>query len=362
MKLRKFLVLFFFIFSLLQFPARAVSTSAGSAILIDAVTGTVLYEQNADIRRGIASTTKIMTGLLVSELCNLDDMVKVAPEAVGVEGTSLYLTAGQSLSVRELLYGMMLKSGNDAAAALAIHIAGSIDDFVRLMNDRAKSLHMSGSHFVNPHGLPSENHYSTARDMAVLTREALRNLIFSDVVGTKYYKAAGITVKNHNRLLWSYEGADGVKTGYTKKAGRCLVSSATRNGQRLIAVTLQDGDDWKDHAALFDYGFDNYTLLQYYKAGETLAECPVYNGTIPKVSARAVEDVALLLPKDDAERVSVRIFLPKYIWETVNEGHILGRLQIALEDTILYDGPILAGETAIQRNAEPFWHRVLPFV
>jgi len=234
--------------------------SAHSAIVIDAVTGRVLYEKNADQRSLIASTTKIMTGLLICENCEMEDPVTISQEAVGIEGSSLNLQAGEQITVEELLYGMMLCSGNDAAAALAIHCSGNFSTFVSQMNERAASLGLKRTKFSNPHGLDEKDHYSTARELAYLTAAAMENTVFREVVSTRQITFGDRVYTNHNKLLWQYEGALGVKTGYTKAAGRVLVSCAQRNGRRLIAVTINAPDDWQDHKSMLDQGFSAYQV------------------------------------------------------------------------------------------------------
>lgn len=231
------------------------SMQARSAALLDAQTGEVLYEKNGAQRALIASTTKIMTGLLVCEAGGLDRSVRVPALAAGLEGSSMGLQSGEMLSRRALLYGLLLHSGNDAALTLAIAVSGSQAAFVRRMNRRAQALGLADTRFANPHGLDSGENYSTALDLARLTREALKNPDFSAVVATKRICCAGRTLVNHNKLLWRYDGCIGVKTGYTRHAGRILVSAAQRGGRTLIAVTLADPDDWNDHIALLDFGF-----------------------------------------------------------------------------------------------------------
>ena len=235
------------------FPAP--QTAARCAVLLDGQSGECLLEKNSTQRALIASTTKIMTGLLVCEAGELDDTICVPDAAVGVEGSSMYLQRGEVLTRRELLYGMMLHSGNDAALALAIGVCGSEASFVRQMNLRARALGLTGTHFSNPHGLDSGENYSTALDLARLAQTALKNRQFRTVVSTRSITCAGRTLTNHNKLLWRYDGCIGVKTGYTRHAGRILVSAAERDGRLLIAVTISDPDDWRDHAALLDYGF-----------------------------------------------------------------------------------------------------------
>lgn len=235
--------------------ANAVSTSAASAIVVDGFTGDVLYEHNADEKMLIASTTKIMTALVAIREGDFSDIVTVSREAAYTEGSSMYLKVGEELSLEALLYGLMLCSGNDAAVAVAEHVGGSVEAFVAMMNETAKEMGLVSTSFANPNGLDHADHYSTARDMAVLARKAMEDATFRRIVSTKSAVINGRTMTNHNKLLSMAEGCIGLKTGYTRAAGRTLVSCAERNGRRLIVVTLQDGNDWADHQTLFDYGF-----------------------------------------------------------------------------------------------------------
>ena len=236
-------------------PCTAYAVSAKCAIVVDGQTGRVLYEKNADQQSLIASTTKIMTALIICEQCNVLDRMAIPKEAVGIEGSSMYLREGEVLTIQELLYGMMLHSGNDAAVALAIYCGGTVEGFAELMNDKAHRLGMRDTHFVNPNGLDAPGHYSTARDMAILASYAMENPIFSRTVSTKTVTVGERYLRNHNKLLWQVDGADGVKTGFTKAAGRILVSSASRQGRRIIAVTMNAPDDWNDHKTLLNQGF-----------------------------------------------------------------------------------------------------------
>jgi len=234
--------------------AASVSTCAVSAILMDVDTGRVLYEKNADRQMLIASTTKIMTALVAIEGSDLQQEVTVTPADM-TEGSSMYLKEGETLTLETLLYGLLLQSGNDAALAIARTCGGSTDEFVTLMNEKAKALGMTGTSFANPNGLDDETHYSTARDMARLGCCAMDDPTFRRICSTSSVTVGGRTMYNHNRLLREVAGCMGLKTGYTKAAGRTLVSYAERGGRRLVAVTLNDGNDWDDHAALYDYGF-----------------------------------------------------------------------------------------------------------
>ncbi|MNO26843.1 D-alanyl-D-alanine carboxypeptidase DacB precursor [compost metagenome] len=255
----------------------SISTHARAAALIDVESGRLLYSSRGDEPMLIASLTKIMTALVAIENGDLHSKVKVGKNAFAKEGSSLFLKQGEEMSLEDMLYGLMLRSGNDAATAIAEHVGGSEEGFVYLMNAKAEELGLTNTHFANPHGLDAEGHYSTANDLAVLTAYAMHNPVFKQIVKTPVktadnpYEQWDYKWLNKNKMLRLYEGADGVKTGYTKKALRCLVSSATRDGQQLVAVTLNDGDDWNDHAALLDYGFNHYPLKTLIKRGEGIS-------------------------------------------------------------------------------------------
>ncbi len=237
-------------------PCRAeeISTSAVAAILMDADTGEVLYEKNAHRQMLIASTTKILTALVALEQGSLQQEITVTAEHM-VEGSSMYLKVGETVTVEQLLYGLLLCSGNDAALALADACCGSVEAFVAEMNRKAQQIGMDNSSFANPNGLDAEGHYSTAHDMARLAAVAAVDPTFVRLCSTIQVSTAGRTMSNHNRLLRSVPGCIGMKTGYTMAAGRTLVTCAVRNGRTLVAVTLHDGDDWADHTALYEYGF-----------------------------------------------------------------------------------------------------------
>lgn len=289
--------------AVLLLPCRAQAISAQKAILMDAETGRVIYEKDAYSRSLIASTTKIMTALVVCEQCNVLDRMRIPQEAVGIEGSSMYLKAGEVLTVQELLYGLMLQSGNDAAVALAIYCSGTVEGFVQLMNDKAYRLGLTGTNFENPNGLDSPNHYSTARDLAVLTAYAMQNPIFAQTVSTKSVRVGERNLQNHNKLLWRLDGADGVKTGFTKAAGRILVSSARRDGRRLICVTINDGNDWADHQLLLEDGFGRYEKKRIVCAGDILGERAVVGGDSDVVQLVAAEDFFFALTEQEVPQI-----------------------------------------------------------
>lgn len=336
--------------AILVLPVRTCAISAQRAILMDAQTGRILYEKNADQRSLIASTTKIMTALIVCEQCNVLDRVRIPKEAVGIEGSSMYLTEGEILTVQELLYGLMLRSGNDAATALAIYCGGTVEGFAQLMNDKAHRLGLSGTHFENPHGLDSPGHYSTARDMAVLAAYAMNNPIFYRTVSTKNVTAGGRSLQNHNKLLWRVEGADGVKTGFTKAAGRILVSSATRQGRRLIAVTMNAPNDWEDHASLLQDGFCRYTLKQVVARGEIVGSLEVTGGTQARVSLVANGDFSYPLAQEEIPQLVFKN--PGFVYAPAVEGKQAGYLYICLGDTAVGKVEVVYGQTVEQRLPE----------
>lgn len=342
--------------AVLVFPCYGVS--AKSAILTDAQTGRVVFEKDPDARSLIASTTKIMTALVVCEQCNVLDRVKIPKEAVGIEGSSIYLREGEVLTVQELLYGLMLHSGNDAAVALAIYCAGTVEGFAELMNDKAFRLGMTGTHFANPNGLDSPGHYSTARDMAVLAAYAMENPIFAQTVSAKSVSISGRSLRNHNKLLWLVEGADGVKTGFTKAAGRILVSSAARQGRRLVAVTMNDPNDWQDHINLLETGFTEYAVKMIVRAGDCLGHIEIAGGQNGSVHLIAGESFSYALT--EKETTNVIINGPGFVYAPVVEGQDAGCAYVCLDDKPVGKIPLVFGETVEQKPLEEpsFWERL----
>ena len=341
--------------------AQAVGTpgvSARSHVLFDARSGTVLAQHEADRQMLIASTTKIMTGALALELCAPDELVEIKQEYTGIEGSSMYLRPGETLTVQDLVYGLMLASGNDAAVALAYHAAGGIEEFAALMNARARELGMENTHFVNPHGLDAEGHYSTARDMALLASWAMEIEAFAQVVGTRSIQAGGRSLANHNKLLWRYPSATGVKTGFTKSAGRSLVSSAEQEDTRLICVTLSAPDDWDDHAALLDWGFANYKYHQIIAQGEVVARVPLISGLSEHVDLVAETDIGFLAGAGD--EVTVIMQVPKFVYATVEKGAPGGKISVEVRGEILHEANLVYGESVSQDESIRlrFWEQI----
>lgn len=329
--------------AILFLPVKAGAISAECAILIDAQTGRVLYEKQAEEKSLIASTTKIMTALVICEQTNVLDRVKIPKEAVGIEGSSMYLKEGEVLTVQELLYGLMLQSGNDAAVALAIYCGGTVEGFTELMNDKAHRLGMTQSHFANPNGLDSPGNYSTARDMAILTAYAMQNPIFAQTVSTKTITIGERCLRNHNKLLWQLEGANGVKTGYTKAAGRILISSVTRMGRQLIAVTFNAPDDWQDHKTLIEDGFSRFTVQQLVRQGQTLGQLELAGGQEASVDLIAAEDFSYSLAQ--GERVTISLPEAGFAYAPVAEGQEAGFAHILVDGTAVAKVPLVYGAT-----------------
>ena len=303
------------------------SVSARSAVLADADSGRVLFAKNADEKLPMASTTKIMTALVALEHADPSITVSVDARAVGIEGSSAYLFAGERLTLYDLIYCLMLASANDAAAAIAYAVAGGIPEFAELMNEKAKKLGLFSTRFETPHGLDSEGHYTTARDLCALTAHALKNKDFAKIVACNAKTVESDVQKhslfNHNRLLRSYEGCIGVKTGYTKVSGRCLVSAAERNGLTLICVTLGAPDDWNDHRALLDYGFRHYSSVPLCTAGQCFYQPPVVSGDLRKVILITKENLRATLA-GETDGITFTVECPRFLWALPTPGQSIG--------------------------------------
>ncbi|MCI8330085.1 MAG: D-alanyl-D-alanine carboxypeptidase [Oscillibacter sp.] len=330
---------------LLTGRAVAVDTSATAAILVDVDSGRVLYERNADARMLIASTTKLLTALVALRDGDLRDTVKVSREAAYTEGSSMYLKEGEELTLETLLYGLLLCSGNDAAVAVAEHVGGSAEGFVERMNDTALALGMENSSFANPNGLDDENHYSTARDMARLACAAVENETLVRIASTRTVTIGGRTMTNHNKLLGWLDGCIGLKTGYTRAAGRTLVSCAERNGQRLVAVTLQDGNDWADHQSLHEYGFAVYPAHRAAQMGHELAQAPVKDGMRNRVSLIASDSFAW--PLAQGEELKLDIQLDRELTAPLRAGTPVGQAVFTLSGDEVGRVGLLCGETVL---------------
>ncbi len=309
----------------------ALADDASSAVLYQPDTGEFLLLKDPDRRMRMASTTKIMTAMLAIERGTPDMLLTVPAEAAGTEGSSLYLKAGDTGSLKDFLYALLLASANDAAATIAINLSGSIDAFAEDMNRRASELGLSNTHFDNPHGLDGDSHYTTARDLALLTAEAMLNPVFREIVATENKLLSlngGETLRslhNHNRLLSSYAGANGVKTGFTKKSGRCLVSSAERDGVSLIAVTLSCPNDWQAHKEMLDYGFSKVQKTVIAEKGSIAFRVPILGGSASSVIASNPSEITALLSQN-GEVVTEFDLLP-YPTAPIKKGTPLGTVR-----------------------------------
>ena len=338
--------------ALLCLPTRAgaVSTSAQAAILMEAGSGRVLYAQGEHQRLPIASTTKLMTALVAAERCpDLSATVTVDPAAVGVEGSSLYLKAGEQRSLEELLYGLLLHSGNDAAVAIAVHCAGDVETFVGWMNEKAQALGMADTHFENPNGLDAPTHYSSAYDLALLGRAVLENDALAAIAATRSVTLGARSYANHNKLLWRYPGCVGLKTGYTQTAGRTLVSAARRGETTLVAVTLNDGNDWADHAGLFDYGFGLCRSQLLARGGKVVGTAKVAGSVLPGVEIAVADEVRY--PLLAGEQVAARWELPKALTAPVLAGDRVGAVIFTLDGREIGRSDLVAARWA-PRNAK----------
>lgn len=353
---------------LTAFPAYAEDgswVSAEAAVLYCPDNGQFLYEKNADRFMLIASLTKIMTAVVVLENCKTSDVVCVDSRAVGIEGSSAYLSAGEKFTVLDLLYALLLESANDAAVALALHTSGSIEKFADLMNEKAAELGLAASRFANPHGLDAEEHGSSARDLALLCGYALKNKTFKRITSTKSIRiddGGGENTHfliNHNRMLSIYDGAIGVKTGYTKASGRCLVSSAERDGVTVIAVTLNAPGDWNDHKVMLDYAF---TVLHRVTlpSEETTFDVSVMAGTASCVKAKAA-------PCDFVFDQNVfpdggSVYMSKFYYAPVKAGDVLGRIEYKCGGEVVAAVPIVAQtESDAVVYKRKFFDKILEF-
>ncbi len=336
----------------LQMPVHAEmpAVSAAACVLMEAATGRVLCEKASGEKRPMASTTKIMTTLLCLESGGLDEAFAVDNAAIHVEGSSMGLQENDIVTKRALCFGMLLPSGNDAANAAAVAVAGSIPDFLTLMNARAAEIGMTQTHFATPSGLEGEGHGASAYDMALLTREALRNEVFRDLCGRTSATVNfgnppyARTLYNTNKLLGMYEGVSGVKTGFTDEAGRCLVSACERDGITLICVTLGAPDDWNDHMKLYDYGF---SVVRPTVLDEPADLCQkVAGGTQGQVRLAAGETVCIGVPEGASDDVTCRVSQAPFVFAPVAKGDRLGTLTYLYENRIVAEVPLCAAESA----------------
>ncbi len=324
--------------------------TAASAVLMDVASGRVLYAKDAHTPRPPASLTKVMTALLALEAGGLDDVVEISERAASVGGSSIWLESGEAQTMRDLLYGLMLRSGNDCAEAIAEHLAGNAADFVLLMNRRAESLGAYDTHFRNPHGLPAAGHVSTAADLALIARQALLRADFREIVATRRHvmpwpgRAWDRAIYNENQMLWLYPGSDGVKTGWTQEAGRCLIASATREGWSLVAVLLNAPEMWTDAAALLDWGFSAFRPMEVYRAGDEVTRVRVAGAAERWVPLVAERDVRVAVLPGEEDLVTVEPAPPLFVRSPLARGVEVGTLRLAVDGAPLCPVGLVAGE------------------
>ncbi len=322
--------------------------SAGAAIVMDTVSGRVLYEKNAYARRSIASTTKIMTAIVALENGNDNEDVIVSKRAAAISGSQVNLKEGKTYKLGDLMYGMMLRSGNDAAIAIAEHVGGSVEAFAEMMNRKAAEIGATNTNFVTPHGLDDPQHYSTPYDLALITQYALKNEKFCEIVGTKTSFFEGSNINNTNEMLGLYPGADGVKTGYTGQAGRCLVTSATHNGWRLISVVLNCASRpirAQNTKQILDYSFENYKSYEYLKKGQEVSKIKLNKGMENSISLYSDNDISFPLKQDEVDRVEIIYNIPKILEAPINSDTKVGTIDYML------DGKLLASSSIKNGNA-----------
>lgn len=357
-------VFLFFSFSFVTYGISEAEISAASAVLMDADTGEILFQKNAYTRRSMASTTKIMTALIAVESEKLNDIVMVK-EKIYIEGTSLGLSKGDKMTLETLCYGMLLESGNDAAVLTGIYLSGSEENFSKLMNKKAAEIGMKNSNFVTASGLDDAEHYTTAYDMALLGSYAVKNEKFRDICSAKTYRAEYITpvqtryFSNHNRLLNSCEGVIGVKTGFTKKSGRCLVSACEREGKLLVAVTLNAPDDWNDHRELYEYGYSLYETVDFNKK---TTDCVCVTGSLKSRIGVDYIGTKSETVRSEAE-IQCKTFLKKFYYAPIKKNDILGKTVIYQNGFPLTEQLIVAAEDAssVKEKDADLWQRFITY-
>jgi len=336
------LIILLLVYSTLIASAETIpEVSAQCAILINADNFKTLYAKNENERRPMASTTKIMTALITLEKAAVNNkIVNITDEMVRVEGSSMGLKPGDKVTLKSLAEGMLSVSGNDAANSAAISIAGSIPKFAELMNKRAVELNLTNTHFVTPSGLDDKEHYTTARDLALLAAAAMKNPDFENITSKKSITVDYINPNttrrftNHNKLLSLYDGCIGVKTGFTKKSGRCLVSAAERNGIRLIAVTLNAPNDWDDHKKLLDYGFGKVTNVKIDDSAYSI-QIPVVGGVTDSVSLKGSAGNDVTVDSDEANNIKRTVELPKFVYAPLENGQVVGKIRYTLNSNTI---------------------------
>jgi len=364
-----FFVVILFVLASLLFPlvcaAQELSPNSRAAVLIDVESGRILYQKNIRQQLPMASTTKIMTAITAIEEGDLQETVTAGIRAQNTGGSSIYLQAGERLSLEELLYGLMLQSGNDAAVAIAEHIGKSCEGFADMMNKKAARIGAAGSNFVNPHGLDQEGHFTTAGDLAKITAYALKNPVFKQIVATKQKKIPwwgrdySRVLNNKNKILWQVEGGDGVKTGFTNKAGRCLVASASRDNWQLASVVLNCGPMWEESEALLEYGFSAYRQATYYEKGQFVKTIAVKGGKEERVRLVSDRNLKIALTDEEQERVVIVEDSDDLLKAPVAEGQIAGNIKVMLDGEVLMQANLVCQEEVKEKSIRSVLPQIL---
>ncbi len=378
-KLTAILISLFLSFTILTFPSLADDShqtlgedtpfpdiSAQAYVLADSKTGEIIFSHNENMRLPIASTTKIMTCLVALENAELSDLITVDTSSIGIEGSSIYLMEGEVLTLKDLLYGLMLESANDCAVCIANYISGSIEAFSDLMNSRAKEIGVKNTHFNNPHGLENAEHYSTAYDMALIWNEAMKNDDFRNIVSAKSYRIdmgednGYRFLTNHNKLLKTYDSCIGGKTGYTKTAGRCLVSGAKCSDAELVMVTLNAPNDWNDHVSLLEYTMSMYTTLELAGDSSVMHVLPVVGGKMKNVNLKNKEPLSLTIR--DITKLEVTLHAPRFIYAPITDTNTpVAEIVYTVGGVEIASLPLYP-ESTVELNEKPsFFKRIINF-
>lgn len=353
----KFLIVmlaFCLLFTNIKSTSTIVKASAKASVVIETSTNRVLSENNKDIELAMASTTKIMTALITLENCpNLEEIVDIDNRSVGIEGTSIYLRKGEKLSVKELLYGLILASGNDASLALAYHVGkGDLNTFVNLMNEKVKSLNLKHTSFANPHGLDAENHYTSAYDLAIITSEAMKNDDFREICSTKFTQISGNEavgnrfLRNKQRLLKTLEGCNGVKSGFTDNAGRCLVTSCKRNNMEVIAVVLNCPDMFEESARIINDAFVEYKMIKILEPYNFITTIPLEDSKLDGVKVFSMKEFSYPLKEEENSKVTIEKELPDILSAPVEKEQKVGKISVYFDKDLIFEEDILTMESA----------------
>lgn len=335
--------------------SKELNLNCVAATILDQESGRILYSKNGNKILPMASTTKIMTAIVAIERGNIKDVVTVSTKAASVPGSSAGLRAGDKVTLEELLYGLMLKSGNDAAVAIAEHIAGNVQNFVKLMNDKALEIGALNTSFITPHGLDAEDHFTTANDLAKITAYAMKNDLFAKIVATKEI-SSGITgpfkysYNNINKFLFRVDNSDGVKTGYTGNAGKCLVASVRHKFGRYICVVLNSADRWKDAEKLVQYASKKYIFIKAFDRNEIIKNIPLYGGTEKNIFAQTKSDLYLPILPEEKNKIKVELFSPSVLFAPIAKDEIVGNVVVKIDDIIISKSPLISDRDVRRKN------------